>query len=110
MWDLAVPAGSRLEFRQRGNAECFEKLNLHLVGKLVDSLHSRPAGSDTIAERPLASRCFDDLQSGVGDFLRIRSRACNSRLDFFGNLRHFSVSGLAVRIFSSLEFSPDGRG
>src|SRR3989442_13677056 len=99
MWDLAVPAGSRLEFRQRGNAECFEKLNLHLVGKLVDSLHSRPAGSDTIAERPLASRCFDDLQSGAGDFLRIRPRAYNSRLDFFGNLGHFPVSGLAVSVY-----------
>src|SRR5260370_7969873 len=72
---LLPRAGWFLEFRQRGNAECFENLNLNFIRDRVYFLHPWPARSYAIPKRPLAARRFDSVQHKIADFLTVPARA-----------------------------------
>src|SRR6266478_3976809 len=77
---LRAHAGLFLEFRQRGNAECFENLNLHIIRDRVYFLHPWPARSDAIPERPFAATA---LAPRVFSAFQLIYRGCGicSRLD-----------------------------
>src|SRR5260370_16079363 len=100
---LLPRAGWFLEFRQRGNAECFENLNLNFVRDRVYFLHAWPARSDAIPKRPLAARRFDDLPHKIGHFLRVRARVYQLRHYFLVQQRHFAVTALAPGVFSAFQ-------
>ena len=78
----------------------------HEVTGIYGSL--RESRSHAIPELPLSGGRLYDLQNDIGDFLWIGPRASNFGFQVFGNLRHFTVSGLSAGVFSFFDLSMIG--